>query len=125
MRRRGAGLPLEPGIEPRRSDAPDQGEWSAGRLERQREVAPGDAHGAVEVWLDVIDVERDRVRFNTHYRFERDGDEIVSSSELRFRTQDELAALLESAGFSHLSWQGDWNGAPVSASSRELIVVAR
>ena len=39
--RRRAGLPLEPGVEPRRSDAAHRGERAAGRLEGQRERIDG------------------------------------------------------------------------------------
>jgi SAM-dependent methyltransferase len=98
--------------------------WTMWTPEASRRRIYPDAHGAVEVWLDVIDVERDRVRFNTHYRFERDGDEIVSSSELRFRTQDELIHTLTQTGFVSIQWYGDWSCAPVNETSRELIAIA-
>ncbi len=46
-------------------------------------------------------------------------------SELRFRTQAKLTRLLNQAGFMHIDWFGDWDRAPVSETSRELIAVAR
>lgn len=48
-----------------------------------------------------------------------------AESELRFRSRDELAQLLNRAGFAHIDWYGDWNRAPVDETSRELIAVAR
>jgi hypothetical protein len=80
----------------------------------------------VEVWHDdVSGTPESGIRFNTHYRFRATDETLTSASELRFRTQDELTAQLEAAGFRRLTWQGDWDGSAVSASSRELIVLAR
>lgn len=85
--------------------------------------------GEVEMWQDDVSASPESgVRFNTYYRFkatDETDETLTSASELRFRTQDELTALLEAAGFRHLTWQGDWDGTAVSAASRELIVVAR
>ena len=39
--RRRSGLPLEPRVEPRRSDAPHHGEWATGSLEGQGECVDG------------------------------------------------------------------------------------
>jgi len=97
--------------------------WTPAQSRRRVNV---EGIGEVEVWQDDASGSPESgIRFNTYYRFKATDETLTSASELRFRTQDELAALLESAGFNHLSWHGDWNGAPVSASSRELIVVAR
>jgi SAM-dependent methyltransferase len=82
--------------------------------------------GEVDVWLDnVTESPHSVVRFRTHYKFLASGNELISESALRFRSQDELAALLDQAGFGHLDWFGDWERAGVSADSRELIVVAQ
>ena len=100
--------------------------WESWTPAQSRRLIDVEEIGEVEVWHDDVSGSPESgIRFNTYYRFKVADETLTSASELRFHTQDELAALLESAGFSHLSWQGDWNGAPVSASSRELIVVAR
>ncbi|MDN7176570.1 class I SAM-dependent methyltransferase [Caballeronia sp. SEWSISQ10-4 2] len=100
--------------------------WESWTPTKSRRLVDVDGIGEVEVWQDDASGSPESgIRFNTYYRFKATDETLTSASELRFRTLDGLAALLESAGFSHLSWQGDWNGAPVSASSRELIVVAR
>jgi SAM-dependent methyltransferase len=97
--------------------------WTPGQSRRLVDLV---GIGEVEVWQDDVSGSPESgIRFNTYYRFKATDGTLTSASELRFRTRDELAAQLESAGFSHLSCQGDWNGAPVSASSRELTVVAR
>ncbi|MEA3126740.1 MAG: hypothetical protein QOD67_3759 [Caballeronia sp.] len=78
------------------------------------------------MWQDDVSASPESgIRFNTVYRFKATGETLTSASELRFRTQDELIAQLEAAGFRHLTWQGDWDGSAVSAASRELIVLAR
>lgn len=72
-----------------------------------------------------------RVAFTTHYRFmpkpgARAVEETLSAtSELRFRTLDELTRLLNRAGFAQIDWYGDWGRAPVDETSRELIAVAQ
>ncbi|MFT4510927.1 class I SAM-dependent methyltransferase [Caballeronia sp. 15711] len=97
--------------------------WTPAQPHRLIDV---DGVGEVEVWQDDVSVSPEPgIRFSTVYRFKATGETLTSASELRFRTQDELAAQLGAAGFSDLAWQGDWDGSAVSAESRELIVVAR
>jgi SAM-dependent methyltransferase len=99
--------------------------WTAWTREQSRRVIDDPQHGAVEIWLQLIDVKAGRVRFETCYRFVAGGDTVVSASELRFRTQAELVDALRKAGFSGMEWFGDWHRSPVYEASRELIVVAR
>ena len=97
--------------------------WTPARSLRLMDVKGG---GKVEVWQDDVSGSPESgIRFNTYYRFMATGETLTSASELRFRTQDELTAQLEAAGFRHLTWRGDWDGQAVSAASWELIVVAR
>jgi SAM-dependent methyltransferase len=49
----------------------------------------------------------------------------VSHSTLRFLDVDTLEALLREAGLSAEHWFGDFDGAPLSADSPEIIVIAR
>ncbi|WP_438395875.1 class I SAM-dependent methyltransferase [Caballeronia sp. DA-9] len=100
--------------------------WDAWTPARSLRKIAVEGAGEVEVWLDnVSEHAHSVVRFSTHYRFSASGEELISQSELRFRSQDELVALLHEAGFGKLQWFGDWDEAAVSAQSRELIVIAR
>ncbi|SAL74453.1 ubiquinone/menaquinone biosynthesis methylase-like protein [Caballeronia terrestris] len=81
--------------------------------------------GRVEVWNELREAQPSGlVRFDTIYRFESTGEEQVAASELRFRSREELAGLLATAGFGVIDWYGDWDRTPVGAGSRELIAVA-
>jgi SAM-dependent methyltransferase len=99
-------------------------DWTPERSRRRVEDAQG-AQSA-EIWQERHDTpdpaETGRVAFTTFYRF--DDTTLEAHSELRFRTQQELTALLNQAGFTHIDWYGDWNRAPVDETSRELIAVA-
>jgi hypothetical protein len=63
------------------------------------------------------------VAFETHFRFAPD-DIVVAPTTLRFMNQAEVAAFLANVGFTTLAWFGDWDRAPVTATSPELIVLA-
>jgi SAM-dependent methyltransferase len=104
---------------------PSVSPWAAWTPEQSRRVIDDSHYGAVEIWQQLIEANNDRVRFDTHYRFLRDGDTVVAPSQLRFRTQAALSKALVKAGFSDLDWFGDWSRSPVDPASRELIVVAR
>jgi SAM-dependent methyltransferase len=100
--------------------------WDAWTPARSRRKIAVEGIGEVDVWLDdASESPQSVVRFTTHYKFLASGNELVSESALRFRSQDELAALLNQAGFGHLDWFGDWDRTVVSVDSRELIVVAQ
>lgn len=73
--------------------------WRGWRLDAtyQRVEIPG--IGAVEDWTDVTRVELPLVTFDSFVRFERDGEQIKSTSTLRFWTRDEVADSLVAAGF--------------------------
>ena len=55
--------------------------------------------GAVEDWGELTDVDLPFVTFDSFVRFERGGDVIASTSTLRFRTHDEVAASLAATSF--------------------------
>lgn len=102
---------------------PDARAWLAWTPEasRQRLDTP---LGTVDVWSDLTEVVGDLVRYDIHYRFASDGDELVSSNVLRFRSQAELERSLADAGFFVRDVFGDWDRSRVSAQSPELIFVA-
>lgn len=52
----------------------------------------------VAAWTEVTDVRDGVVGVTHHYGFP-DGDELVSSASLRYRSEDELRAALQDAGF--------------------------
>lgn len=64
------------------------------------------------------------VTFETRYRL-ADGTQLVAPSTLRFVTVEELAALLEQAGFTEVKWYGDWDRSPLGEDKPEIIVLAR
>ena len=80
--------------------------------------------GRIEWWTEILEVEDDRVRTEIYYLVAHSGEELVSTNELRFRTEAELSRSLSDAGFSVERVFGDWDGRPADAVSRELIFVA-
>ena len=63
----------------------------------QRFELPG--IGGVEQWFELTDVTGGVVTFSGTYVFESDGLRLTPSSQLRFRTREEVAASLAAAGF--------------------------
>lgn len=78
----------------------------------------------VAAWTEVTDVRDGVVGVTHHYGFP-DGDELVSSASLRYRSEDELRAALQDAGFVVETVYGGWQRQPVGEGDGELIVVAR
>jgi SAM-dependent methyltransferase len=100
--------------------------WESWTPAQSRRRIEADGIGEIEVWQDDVSASPESgIRFNTYYRFLASGEQLTSASELRFRSQDEIAAQLKRAGFSRLTWYGGWDKTAVLASSRELIVIAR
>jgi SAM-dependent methyltransferase len=56
-------------------------------------------YGPMECWLELVKVENGRVRFNGHNIFNNTGEVVVASSELRFRSREELTDSLINSGF--------------------------
>jgi hypothetical protein len=78
----------------------------------------------VHTWTEVT-AERDRVvEFTRHYAFP-DGQELESSSTLRFRSADELRSSLEEVGFTVEQMYGGWLREPLGAADGEIVVLAR
>ena len=98
--------------------------WTAWTPQASRRGVEDEVAGPVEVWFQDVEVDDDLVRYEIHYLFARSGEELVSHTELRFRTQAELSRSLSEAGFSVESVFGDWDRRPADAASRELIFVA-
>jgi len=98
--------------------------WTAWTPQASRRWVQDAVVGPVEVWFQELEVDGDLVRYEIHYLFGRSGEELVSHTELRFRTRAELSRSLSDAGFSVENVFGDWDGRPSHAASRELIFVA-
>jgi hypothetical protein len=98
--------------------------WTAWTPQASRRTVEDAVVGPVEVWFQDPEVDGDLVRYEIHYLFARSGEELVSHTELRFRTRAELSRSLSDAGFSVENVFGDWDGRPADAASRELIFVA-
>ncbi|GAA4010144.1 hypothetical protein GCM10022631_23340 [Deinococcus rubellus] len=66
-----------------------------------------------------------RVQMVGHNVFVETGEDRVMESELRFRSQVELAASLLVAGFGVEQVYGNWQRGPVTPKSRIMAFVAR
>jgi SAM-dependent methyltransferase len=80
--------------------------------------------GHLREWLDVTEVREGRVVFDAHNVFP-DGEDRVYTSVLYFRSAEEFERDLEAAGFTDVTWAGDWHGAPVGENSPILVLRAR
>jgi SAM-dependent methyltransferase len=76
-------------------------------------------------WLENVEVVAGVVTMTGCTRFRTSGDEIHTSSSLRFRTRGEIEQDLDLAGLEVVSIWGDWDRGPVTDDSGELIYVAR
>lgn len=81
--------------------------------------------GTVETWHEVIRIGKGQVAFRTHTLLDRGHRHEVGESVLAFRDRSEIATMLLKAGFSDMTWMGDWRGEPFRPESPEIIVVAR
>ncbi len=98
--------------------------WRAWTPETSRRQLEDPEIGHFDVWYQVVEVHDDLVRFGLHYLLADTGEELISSNELRFRTEPELTGWLINAGFDVEHLFGDWNRQPVGEKTPELIYVA-
>lgn len=99
-------------------------EWLRWNPEDSFRRVDGKNEGPVEVWHDVTGVDGDLVSFDEHHCFLASGEDVVSSSTLRFPELDQLTESLAGAGFAVEYAYGDWDRSTITAASRELILVA-
>ncbi|WP_327064663.1 class I SAM-dependent methyltransferase [Kitasatospora sp. NBC_01250] len=78
----------------------------------------------VTAWTEVTAVQGGAVSFTHHYEFS-DGEELVSTATLRFRTEAALRSSLRDAGYAVEHVYGGWNREAVGAGDGEFLVVAR
>lgn len=79
--------------------------------------------GEVQVHHSTTSIAGEIVTYETHFQFPND-DLVVVADTLRFVTHAGLGTLLSEAGFTEVSWFGDWQGSPFTDLSPEIIVVA-
>jgi SAM-dependent methyltransferase len=100
--------------------------WEQWALDDGRTVVETSAGERVEVWIDGVRWHApDLVSFEAHNRFLATGELLSCASRLRFVDPEHLLRLLTEEGFAVEGWFGDWDRTPVSASSPEVIVLAR
>jgi SAM-dependent methyltransferase len=102
------------------SRIPEDRAWLRWRRESSltRVTIPG--IGSLEYWVEVTDVQDGLVSFLSTFVFEQDGAVLTSSSTLRFRSEEELAVSLESAGMSVM----EFRDAP-DRPGREMVFIAQ
>ncbi len=98
--------------------------WTAWTPETSRRQLEDPAVGRFDVWNQVVELRDDLVQFGLHYLLADTGEELVTSNELRFRTELELTGSLTDAGFAVEQLFGDWDRQPVGEETPELIYVA-
>ncbi|WP_066583380.1 class I SAM-dependent methyltransferase [Cellulomonas timonensis] len=74
--------------------------WEGWTPESSREVIEIPGVGAVETWVEVVEVAEPLVTFRETFVFASDGQALTSESTLRFRERDEVEADLAAHGFA-------------------------
>ena len=93
-------------------------------------IADDPVAGPIETWTEVHDASvgivdsGGIVSCTNHYLFVGTGEELVSPTRLRFRTETQLRQSLADAGYAVEQVYGDWDRRPAGPTTRELIVVA-
>ncbi|PWR08250.1 class I SAM-dependent methyltransferase [Micromonospora acroterricola] len=94
--------------------------WNPVDSRRRVRLPDGDE---VRAWTEVTGVREGAVSFTHHYHFP-DGEELLSSATLRFRTEAQLRDSLSTAGFTVDHIHGGWHREPVGQGDGELLIVA-
>ena len=103
---------------------PDDRAWESWAAEppATRETA----FGPLTEWLEFGPMSIDgAIEMRAHNVFEQTGEHVVETQTLVFRSAPALRADLEAAGLSVVTIDGGWDGEPVTAASRVLVVEAR
>lgn len=98
-------------------------EWESWTPELTREQISVPDIGPVAVHYAVTQADERFVTFETHFDF-GGGDVVVAPTTLRIMNHATLARLLADVGLAPQSWFGDWDGAPLTRDSPEIIVIA-
>ncbi|MET1025773.1 MAG: class I SAM-dependent methyltransferase [Dongiaceae bacterium] len=82
--------------------------------------------GPVKAWNDAThDAMTGVVTYETHYEVVGTGQLFSAASKIAFPTKAALAGMSDAAGLVIDNWLGDWQGAPYSAASKEIIPLGR
>ena len=104
---------------------PQHKAWQGWTREKTREHRVIDGIGPVDVYYEIKDVEGEHVTFDAVFTIEATGETLVSESRLRFAPMETIRGLLSAAGFAEVELLGWWDGTPYSATSPEIIAIAR
>jgi len=88
---------------------------------RCRSVLPDQR--VVTHWTETTDVRDGLVSFTHHYQFP-DGEELLSTATLRFRSEQDVRSSLAEAGFTVDHMYGGWHREPIGRGDGELLVIA-
>lgn len=100
--------------------------WESWVAEKSRTEIRAPDGEPYEVWVDdPVTQGVDLVAFTSMVRSLSTGEELSSTSTLRFIDSAHLRCLLQEAGFRIEAWFGDWDRSAASSSSPEIIVMAR
>ena len=81
--------------------------------------------GPMECWMETVSVEKNTARLIGHNIFKSTGEDVVASSELRFRNRAELTNSLVNAGFVVEQVFGNWHRELFTERSPIMVFVAR
>jgi SAM-dependent methyltransferase len=116
---------LRPGghlaFETRNPDAREWGRWTPDA----RSTFTDPVVGQIETWVEFSDLQGEVVTCVDHYVIGKTRKELTSAVKLRFRSEANLRQSIVAAGFEVRRLYGDWERGPVTATSPELILVAR
>lgn len=98
-------------------------EWLEWSPKDSRRMVDHPRHGAVESWNDYAhDLATGIVTYDTCYRLPN-GELLAAKSQIRFTSQEHIAALIDEAGLTVDRWLGDWQGSDYAPASKEIIPV--
>lgn len=98
--------------------------WLSWTPDRRRRATTAELGEVEEFYETAADPKTGIVGLAAHYRL-ASGKTVVGRSRIRFIELDHLKRLLAMADLTPIAWYGDWDRSPISAASREFIVVAQ
>jgi 2-polyprenyl-3-methyl-5-hydroxy-6-metoxy-1,4-benzoquinol methylase len=85
---------------------------------------PDRTFDVVTMTAHVARIKDDLVNLTQHYELD-DGEKLISSADMRFRSEQAIREAVENAGLTIEQIYGGWNREPVGAADGELVVLAR
>lgn len=81
--------------------------------------------GPIEWWCKLLENDGRYARYELHFHFLNTGEEVVSTDRLIFRSEAELRASLQAAGFEVENVYGYWDGSALTKTSPEMLFLGR